>query len=129
MNYTNINIQAIPEVIYDIKNTHVYLLEAKTDVRYDEELDFVTINKTRLSESMSIRFKYTLGSLNFLFEEVSQKIQDINEKNKLRDQILKLFESLQKELSFIQSENHVERLIDFLNKEKSKIKIRIPNYL
>ncbi|MGH1386768.1 hypothetical protein [Kordia sp.] len=129
MNYTSINTQAIPEVIYDIKNTHVYLLESKTAVRYDDELDFVTINKTKLSESLSIRFKYTLGSLNFLFEEVSQKIQDINEKNKLQDQIVNLFESLQRELGVIQSENHVERLIDFLNKEKLKIKTRIPNYL
>lgn len=129
MNYTNIDIQTIPEVVYDIKNTHVYLLESKTGVRYDENLELVTINKVKLSESLSIRFKYTLGSLNFLFEEVSQKIKNINEKSKLMDRILMLFANLQNELGIIASENHVEKLIDTLNKEKLEIKLRIPNYL
>lgn len=129
MNYTNINIQTIPEVVYDIKNTHVYLLESKTGVRYDENLELVTINKIRLSDSLSIRFKYTLGSLNFLFEEVSQKIKNINEKSKLLDRILTLFANLQDELGVITSEKHVEKLIEFINKEKLEIKRRVPNYL
>lgn len=129
MNYTNMNVQMVPETIYDIKNTHVYLLEAKTNVRYDEDLEKVIINKLMLSESMSIRFKYTLGSLNFLFEEVSEKIIDNSKRNTMLDQIILLFKNLNDKLRDVKSENNVEKLIDFLNKEKRKIKLRIPSYL
>ncbi|WP_046744457.1 hypothetical protein [Kordia zhangzhouensis] len=123
------HIKTIPQAIYTIKNAHVYLLETKTNVCYDEELELVIIDNTRLSESLSMRFKYTLGSLSFLFEEVSKKVSDLSEKNRLRDRIVHLFENLQDELGVITSESHVERLIDFLNSEKNKIKSAIPNYL
>ncbi|MCH2195473.1 hypothetical protein [Kordia sp.] len=129
MNYTNINTQPIPQVAYDIKNTYVYLLESKTGVRYDYDQEVVTINKMTLSESLSIRFKYTLGSLNFLYEQVSEKVVNISERNGLLDRILELFTRLQNQLTFITSEKHVEELIGVVNKEKLDIKIRIPNYL
>lgn len=121
MNY----IKTIPEVIYSINNEHVYLLDSKTNVCYDEESELVIINNTTLSESVSMCFKYTLGSLNFLFEEVSLKVKDMNEKNRLRDRIIVLFENLQDELQVITSENHVERLLHFLKKEKNQIKSAI----
>ena len=129
MNYTNINTQPIPQVAYDIKNTYVYLLESKTGVRYDYDQEVVTINKMTLSESLSIRFKYTLGSLNFLYEQVSEKVVNISERNGLLDRILELFTRLQNQLTFITSEKHVEELIGVVNKEKLDIKLRIPNYL
>lgn len=125
MNY----IKTIPQVIYSIENAHVYLLESKTNVCYDEDSELVIIDNTKLSESLSMRFKYTLGSLSFLFEEVSKKVSDLNEKNQLRDHIVHLFENLQDELGVITSEDHVARLVDFLNSEKNKIKLSIPNYL
>lgn len=129
MKHTETNIQTIPKIIYNIEKAQVYILESKTNVCYDEELEIVIINATKLSESLSMRFKYTLGSLNFLFEEISKKIKDISEKNRLHIQIILLFENLQEELEIIKSENHVEKLIDFLNIEKVKIKSRIYKYL
>ena len=121
MNY----IKNIPQVIYSIKNANVYLLESKTNIFYDEDSELVIIDNTKLSESLSMRFKYILGSLSFLFEEVSKKVSDLNEKNELKDRIIHLFENLQDELGVITSEDHVARLVDFLNNEKNKIKLSI----
>lgn len=129
MKHTAINIEAIPKIMYNIEKGQVYILESKTNVCYNEELELVVINATKLSRSLSMRFKYILGSLNFLFEEVSKGIKDISEKDKLRNQIITLFENLQDELRIIKSENHVERLVDFLTNEKVKLKSRIQNYL
>lgn len=121
MNY----VKNIPQVIYSIKNANVYLLESKTNIFYDEDSELVIIDNTKLSESLSMRFKYILGSLSFLFEEVSKKVSDLNEKNELKDRIIHLFENLQDELGVITSEDHVARLVDFLNNEKNKIKLSI----
>jgi hypothetical protein len=121
MNY----IKNIPQVIYSIENTHVYLLDSKTNICYDEDSELVIIDNTKLSESLSMRFKYTLGSLSFLFEEVSKKVSNLKEKNQLRDRIVDLFEKLQEELGVITSEDQVTRLVDFLNSEKNKIKLSI----
>jgi hypothetical protein len=60
-------------IIYEINN-YLVVIGKKTSIYIGNTMDTITINNIQLSEELSMKLKYLLGTLNFFNEVLSKKI-------------------------------------------------------
>jgi hypothetical protein len=87
------------EEVYYISNGYIYIFDIKTNIQVKDEFDPILINNVAISENLSMKFKYILGSLNFMLNETIQTEADSRKKQarilsitKLLFKITKIFE-------------------------------------
>ncbi|MGH2666778.1 hypothetical protein [Flavobacterium sp.] len=78
------------EEVYYILNGYIYIFDIKTNIQVKDEFEPIIINDVTVSENLSMKFKYILGSLNFMLNETISTESNSHKKQNLTLKIIKL---------------------------------------
>ncbi len=122
MNLLNYCIKEYEGRLYSIADYDLYILGIKTKVKFNSEFEPVLINGFKISDEISMRFKYVLGSLNTMFTLILQKELD-NEKQRLL--LIKIINLMLKFITIPNEKADVSEIESILiSVEKEKFLIR-----
>lgn len=76
--------------VYCVADGYVYIFDIKTVIQHKNDLEPIMINDVLISENLSMKFRYILGSLNFMFNETLSAKHNIEKKQSLAVKIIKL---------------------------------------
>ncbi len=111
-----------PKNIYSVKENEVYILKFKTNIQVEDERTPLTINQIKLSEKLSMKFRYLLGSLNFLYQKSRKKIKNEKMKHYILFNISKVLMNLVIRLEESENQKQIEQIVKQMDLERLKIK-------
>ncbi|OXG09153.1 hypothetical protein BC749_10328 [Flavobacterium araucananum] len=76
--------------VYGVVNGYVYIFDIKTRIQNKSDLEPIIINDIAISENLSMKFRYILGSLNFMFSETLSTNYNAEKRQSLAVKIIKL---------------------------------------
>ncbi|MEM6684654.1 MAG: hypothetical protein AAF617_02570 [Bacteroidota bacterium] len=111
-----------PKNIYSIKQNDIYILQFKTNIQVVDEHTPLTVNQIKLSEKVSMKFRYLLGSLNFLYQKSRKKIKNEKMKHYIIFNISKVLMNLAVRIEETENQQQIEQIIKQMDLERLKIK-------
>lgn len=111
-----------PKNIYSVKENEIYILKFKTAIHVVDELSPLIINQIKLSEELSMKFRYLLGSLNFLYQKSRKKIKNEKMRHYILFNISKVLMKLVISLEETENQKQIEAIIQQMDLDRLKIK-------
>lgn len=109
--------------VYHISNGYVYIFDIKTKIQVKGEFEPVIINDVALPENLSMKFKYILGSLNFMFNETITTETDTRKKQSLALRIIKLLLKIIHMFEGTANPKDIEEMIHQIDAERMEFKL------
>ncbi|QHI35395.1 hypothetical protein IMCC3317_07410 [Kordia antarctica] len=122
MDLTDKLIVEYPKNIYSVKENEVYILKFKTTIHVVDERTPLTINQIKLSEKSSMKFRYLLGSFNFLYQKSREKIKNEKMRHYVFFNVSEVLMKLVISLEETTNQKQIEQVIQQMDVERLKIK-------
>ena len=113
--------------VYSVTDGYVYIFDIKTTIQNKNDLEPIMINEVLISENLSMKFRYILGSLNFMFNEKLSTKYNTERKQSLTIKIVKLLLKIIEtfdEDSDMESID-IEKIIYQLDAERVELKMKL----
>lgn len=111
------------EEVYYIANGHIYIFDIKTNIQVKDEFEPISINNVAISEHLSMKFKYILGSLNFMLNETILTETDKKKKHSQIVSIVKLLFKITKMFEGNTTLIDIEEKINLIDAERMEFKL------
>lgn len=76
--------------VYNVVDGYVCIFDIKTKIQNKNDLEPIIINDIVISENLSMKFRYILGSLNFMFSETLSTNYNPEKRQSFAVKIIKL---------------------------------------
>ena len=111
--------------VYCVSNGYVYIFDIKTKIQNKSDLEPIIINDVLISENLSMKFRYILGSLNFMFNETLSANHNIEKKQSLAVKIIKLLLKIIETFDGNMDSSDIEERIYQIDEERVKLKLKL----
>ncbi|MGN7811036.1 hypothetical protein [Flavobacterium johnsoniae] len=115
----------IAKEVYCISDGYVYILGIKTKIQNKNDLEPIMIDDVLISENLSMKFRYILGSLNFMFNETLSANHNIEKKQYIAVKIVRLLLRIIEIFGNSIESSEIEKIIYQLDAERVELKMKL----
>lgn len=114
--------------VYGVVNGYVYIFDIKTRIQNKSDLEPIIINDIAISENLSMKFRYILGSLNFMFSETLSTNYNAEKRQSLAVKIIKLLLKIVEAFEDNTDINSIEERIYQIDSDWGELRSKKANY-
>ncbi|WP_394773059.1 hypothetical protein [Flavobacterium sp.] len=111
--------------VYCVEDGYVYIFDIKTTIQNIDDREPIIINDILISENLSMKFRYILGSLNFMFNETLSTNQNVEKKQSLAVKIVKLLLKIIETFEGNIESTDIEKRIYQIDAERVELKLKL----
>ncbi|MCV9927832.1 hypothetical protein OIU83_09225 [Flavobacterium sp. LS1R49] len=109
--------------VYCVADGYVYIFDIKTTIQNKNDLEPIIINDVLISENLSMKFRYILGSLNFMFNETLSACHNVEKKQSIAVKIVKLLLKIIETFEGNMEPTDIEERIHQIDAERVELKL------
>jgi hypothetical protein len=111
--------------VYCVADGYVYIFDIKTTIQNINDLEPIIINDVLISENLSMKFRYILGSLNFMFNETLSAGHNVEKKQNVAVKIVKLLLKIIETFEAKVESTDIEQIIYQIDAERVELKLKL----
>lgn len=111
--------------VYCVEDGYVYIFDIKTTIQNKNDLEPIIINDVLISENLSMKFRYILGSLNFMFNETLAANDNIEKKQSAAVKIIKLLLKIIETFGDNMESTDIEERIYQIDAERVELRLKL----
>ncbi|WP_426094750.1 hypothetical protein [Flavobacterium sp. DSR2-3-3] len=111
--------------VYCVAGGYVYIFGIKTTIQNIDDLQPIIINDILISENLSMKVRYILGSLNFMFNETLSASHNIEKEQSLAVKIVKLLLKIIETFEGNIESTDIEERIYQIDEERVELKLKL----